>query len=52
MSELNEVRAELTRQHKIRRETQWRSEAYRAGVRIIELKARRKILRLNIIKGS
>ena len=49
MSELDTVRAELTRQHKIRRETQWRSTAYRAGVRIIELKARRKILRQQAI---
>lgn len=43
---LDECRAELTRQHKIRKETEWRSVAYRAGVRIRELKHLRRKLRL------
>jgi len=42
---LDEVRAEITRLHKVKRETYYRSEAYRAGVRIDELKRLRRKLR-------
>jgi len=42
---LNEVRAELTRLHIEKRETYYRSTAYRAGVRIEELKRLRRKLR-------
>ena len=45
MMTLNEVRTELADLHKIRRETEWRSTAYRAGVRIEELKQLRRKLR-------
>jgi hypothetical protein len=44
-TDLNEVRKRLTYLHKLARETEWRSTAYRAKVEIIELKARRKELR-------
>jgi len=42
---LDEVRAELTRLHIEKRETYYRSTAYRAGVRIEELKRLRRKLR-------
>lgn len=42
---LDEVRAELTRLHTEKRETYYRSTAYRAGVRIEELKQLRRKLR-------
>lgn len=42
---LDEVRAELTRLHIEKRETYYRSTAYRAGVRIDELKKLRRTLR-------
>ena len=44
-TDLNEVRERLSYLHKLARETEWRSTAYRAKVEIIELKARRKELR-------
>lgn len=45
MMNLKECRAELTRLHKVKRETDYRSEAYRAMVRIEELKRLRRKLR-------
>lgn len=44
-TDLNEVRERLSYLHKLARETEWRSTAYRAKVEIVELKARRKELR-------
>ena len=48
IDELDQVRGELTRLHKLKRETEWRSVAYKAGVDIIDLKRRRKALRQKI----
>lgn len=48
IDELDHVRSELTRLHKVKRETEWRSVAYRAGVDIIDLKRRRTELRRKI----
>ena len=48
IDELDEVRAEITRLHKVKRETEWRSEAYRAQLDIDDLTARRKVLRRRI----
>jgi hypothetical protein len=39
-----EIRARISELHKIARETEWRSTAYRAKVEIIELKDRLKQL--------
>jgi len=50
--ELNEVRAELTRLHTLKRNTEWRSTAYRAQVDIDALKIRRKELRAALKKES
>ncbi len=44
-TDLDEVRTRLSYLHKVKRQTEWRSTAYRAMVEIEELKARRKELR-------
>ena len=44
-TELDQVRERLAELHKLARETEWRSEAYRAKVEIEELKQRRTQLR-------
>ena len=50
-AELDIVRAELARLHKLKRETQWRSTAYRCMVEIDQLKRRRRELRRQL-KGT
>ena len=44
-TELDQVRERLAYLHKLARDTEWRSEAYRAKVEIEDLKQQRKILR-------
>jgi len=44
-AELDQVRERLAYLHKLARDTEWRSEAYRAKVEIVELKERRTQLR-------
>jgi len=44
-TELEQVVARIAELRKLIRRTEWRSEAYRAKLEIIDLQARRKILR-------
>ena len=44
-TELEQVVARIAELRKLIRRTEWRSEAYRAKVEIIDLQARRKVLR-------
>lgn len=44
-TELEKVVARIAELRKLIRRTEWRSEAYRAKLEIIDLQARRKILR-------
>lgn len=44
-TELDQVRARIAELRKLARDTEWRSEAYRAKVEIEELKQRRTQLR-------
>jgi hypothetical protein len=47
-TELEQVRERLAYLHKLARDTEWRSEAYRAKVEILELKQRRTQLRKEV----
>jgi len=51
-TELDQVRARLAELHKIARETEWRSTAYRAKVEILELKQRRTQLRKEVKENA
>jgi hypothetical protein len=44
-TELEQVVARIAELRKLIRRTEWRSEAYRAKLEIIDLQARRKVLR-------
>ena len=44
-TDVQEIKERISHLHKVARTTEWRSEAYRAKVEIIELKARLKELK-------
>ena len=44
-TDVQEIKERISYLHKVARETEWRSTAYRAKVEIIELKARLKELK-------